>query len=64
MEGFDSIIESRKFVKAYLDFVDGEKDPRNLMVVFRTLKLISKELNIAEFVCVSYEGVQRPSRLF
>ncbi|KAJ3022175.1 mms19 nucleotide excision repair [Thoreauomyces humboldtii] len=36
------------FVSEYVQMVDGEKDPRNLLLAFRTVRLIIRQLDFAE----------------
>lgn len=42
------------FVDGYLELVGGEKDPRNLMIVFSALKVIIIEFDIERHVDVGY----------
>jgi DNA repair/transcription protein MET18/MMS19 len=42
-----------KFVVGLVDLVGGEKDPRNLMIVFSVIKVVLVEFDIAPHVEVS-----------
>ena len=42
-----------KFIKGLVDLVGGEKDPRNLMIVFSLLKVVLVEFDIVQHVEVS-----------
>ena len=39
-----------RFVKGFADLVGGEKDPRNLMIVFSVMKVILVEFDIVKHV--------------
>lgn len=39
-----------RFVKGLADLVGGEKDPRNLMIVFSVMKVILVEFDIVKHV--------------
>lgn len=41
-------------ITGILDIVSGERDPRNLMVVFSILKVIMVEWNISNYVQVCH----------
>lgn len=44
-----------KFVTGLVDLVGGEKDPRNLMIVFSVVKVILVEFDIVTHAEVSVE---------
>ena len=43
----------KAFVKGYMELVSGEKDPRNLMIIFSNIKVILVEFDIVELTDVS-----------
>jgi len=38
------------FVPGFVQTVEGEKDPRNIMIIFKIVKVILKELNYKPYV--------------
>jgi len=45
------------FVNSWTKFVDGEKDPRNLMLLFSMDRIILLEFDVANHIEVSYPNV-------
>lgn len=45
------------FVFGYIQAIDGEKDPRNLLNIFSMTTLVVKHLDISRFVEVKYPHV-------
>jgi DNA repair/transcription protein MET18/MMS19 len=45
-----------EFLQGYLSLVEGEKDPRNLVVVFAICRVLLVEFDIAEYVEVSVKS--------
>jgi DNA repair/transcription protein MET18/MMS19 len=43
-----------EFLNSYTKFVDGEKDPRNLMLLFSMDRVILLEFEVSEHIDVSY----------
>ena len=40
---------SSEFMLGFVQSIDGEKDPRNLLIVFDTVPLITTHLNLGEY---------------
>jgi len=38
------------FVPGFVQAVEGEKDPRNIMIIFKIVKIIFTELNYKPFI--------------
>ena len=55
---FPSISDLRKlggdFVFGYIQAIDGEKDPRNLMAIFGLTPIVIKNFDLGRFVEVGY----------
>ena len=54
-----------KFVTGLADLIGGEKDPRNLMIVFSVMKVVLVEFDIVKHaeVCYSSSGIGDGSTL-
>ena len=52
---------AQEFVKGYCDLVEGEKDPRNLMVSFSLIRIICIEFPIDENLEVRVSSLKRHS---
>ena len=44
--------ENGKFLSRFITYFDGEKDPRNLMVVFSILRVVMTEWDISSCIQV------------
>jgi len=45
------------FVSGFIQAVEGEKDPRNIMIIFKIVKIIFSELNYKPYIEVIYNKV-------
>jgi hypothetical protein len=57
-------IENDKFLAQFIAYFDGEKDPRNLMVVFSILRVVMTEWDISSCIQVSRLLNSRPAVYF